>query len=274
VHVDLGRLGVFMRSHPVVIVSPHPDDVAFSLGASLERRASRRQVHVVNLFSRQEYSVLAEDAASTARRLTAEEGRAAAHLRYDVSFADLPEAALRDRRHLRDILADLDAVAWTPLDHEMARVSERLVLDRLHCLQPSLLMAPLAAGHVDHFITAVAVILAWRVHRSAGGTMSLVFYEDLPYAAQERAVDDACARLRRLGLTLRPILLPAAGIEGKSEAIAWYTSQVRERLRKVIIDYACSFGPRPAERVWYVSADARVSELAPAWSAGPPGGLK
>lgn len=239
-----------MRKGPVLLISPHPDDAAYSLGAALQSRSSARDVYVLNLFSEQEYSVLGESGEAAKRRILAEEEQAARTLGFHADNGGLPEAGLRGYKRLRDMIGGT-AEPWTlPQEQPIMEKGLALIRERLASLQPAWLLAPLGVQHVDHLLAARMAVVAWQTHAPAD--TRLLFYEDLPYCTDPRAAETARAKLTQQGLTLRPRLLQSGTDRDwhKADAVKLYRSQLRDRQVQVIVQYGHSLSDVPAERVW------------------------
>lgn len=163
-----------------LLLSPHPDDIAWSLGATVARlRAADVEMHVLTFFGRTRYApghaTHGREEASRVRR--AEEQAwatvAGVHLR---SF-ELPDASLRGY--------DDDTEMGPTPDPELVREVARCLSTTLDELRPELLFAPAAAGgHVDHAAVRLAV-------SSVRTDAEVFWFADLPYAAAHVAPGSA-----------------------------------------------------------------------------------
>lgn len=213
---------------PLVILSPHRDDAAFSASRLLLEAASASlETTVLNLFTRSAYAPLSHLAHTPARisalRLHEDEAvlRAlgpAVHLR-DLQLLDAPlRLGISDTTVLDNPLPPADRLAHT-----------RKIAQKLPALPPStLLVLPLSIGnHIDH-----------RIGRDAGLQLvppsCLAFYQDLPYAARISSAElarETAGLLAELtegtGLGFTPHLLrsPTAG-EDKHRLASCYPSQI------------------------------------------------
>jgi LmbE family N-acetylglucosaminyl deacetylase len=244
------RLSAASLSGPHLFLSPHLDDVAFSLGAALLDGRLGGGV-LVNVFSVS--NCTADDADRDVARVSAlrraEDGAFLARLpvAIDAVYLDRLDAPLR----LGIAEDEVCRVAPpAPDDPEILLLVQAL---RGRGGGEGLLLAPLGlGGHVDHAVAhRAACALAAEGRRVA-------FYEDLPYAGGveleeiDRAVAAAAARL---GRALEPVLLPA-GRDGerKVEAVAAYASQVDASTLRRIQRHGARLGGGPlAERLWLVA---------------------
>ena len=159
-------------SDRILLISPHPDDIAWSLGVTVARlRAAGALLSCLTLFGRTRYAPSSPDhgtlAASALR--AREEDAWAALTGVRVERCDLPDAGLRG-------FDDETEMGPEPELEIVHRVTARLrsAIDRA---RPDLVLAPLAlGGHVDHTATRHAL-------RALDPAVDVLWYEDLPYAA-------------------------------------------------------------------------------------------
>jgi LmbE family N-acetylglucosaminyl deacetylase len=230
-----------------LLLSPHLDDAAFSLGATLlDGRIAAGTV--VNVYTAS--CCTADDGDDDVARVSARRGAE------DAAFF----AALPARLHTV-CLGLLDA----PLRRGIAETAvctvpssgrdQDEIVSLAAALRPlrqgaGLLLAPLGVGgHVDHRVAHGAACLM------AGEGWPVAFYEDLPYAggvALPEIEAGAAAAGARIGRRLEPVLLPAgpAGSR-KAEAVSTYASQVdASTLERIRLHGARLGGGTLAERVW------------------------
>jgi len=179
-----------------IYLSPHFDDIAFSLGAWV---AARPSGVLINLFTRSQYVV----GAKAADRPTADEVSALRSAE-DAAFArshnlEKIELGAKDTSVLGRSYNDLDGLAedraqiFTPLEATLERLARHAQLQ---------IFCPAAiGGHVNHLATrGVAMDLLERLPG-----VRICFYEDLPYAASRSARRRGLLDLRRVtaGVRLR-----------------------------------------------------------------------
>jgi LmbE family N-acetylglucosaminyl deacetylase len=137
-----------MDKGSTLILSPHPDDVAYSLGASVSMWSQTRTINVWNVFSKQDYTVLNMSSKQAQEQIIREEKEAALSLQYEQEFCDLPEAGLRGYKRLRDIFGGAEALRGNRQDKIIFQlVKEKLssVIERLNPEVP-------AVCHLDHSV--------------------------------------------------------------------------------------------------------------------------
>jgi LmbE family N-acetylglucosaminyl deacetylase len=219
------------RSNADVYLSPHFDDVAFSLGSHAAHAAGGR-LHTV--FSRSMYLPYAREAPSLDGKTTAERIELISGIRQreDLVFATrvglragyggLDEAPVRgrtpsDRRH---VSSDADQLGGR-------------IVDQIVALHPGgaarpLLFAPSGiGGHLDHLIVVRAVLA--RV-AELSRRYELLFYEDLHYSSNPGLRLVGLNRLLHWAGAPRAerIALPVRDPAEKIELIRIYRSQFRE----------------------------------------------
>lgn len=159
-----------------VILSPHSDDAAFSVGGMLIGRLLPEPVTIITIFGKSNYT----------NGLFHDNWRSISHLRQveDVAFTDsvgaklisleFPEAGVRIAPNF-DVLFLDDGMASEP--SLTVSLQEQLFV-HLQVLCPTFVLAPLGLGnHRDH----VAVRAAARAPTERSKA-KLLYYEDLPYA--------------------------------------------------------------------------------------------
>ncbi len=160
----------------MLLLSPHPDDIAWSLGGTLAQlRTGGAGVHTLTFFTRTRYApghwVADVERVSAAR---AREERAwAAATGVTLLRGELDDASLRG-------FDDDSELGATP-EPEIVQAAGRLLHDAVVALEPDAIYVPgSCGGHVDH--TAVRLAADDQPF-----DVPLLYYEDLPYAATSRA---------------------------------------------------------------------------------------
>lgn len=213
----------------VLAISPHLDDAALSVGATLADLAAQgADVHVVTLFAGTPTEPLSAIARTFHTNCGLPEGESAVALRIGEDRAAIDELGARAHHcgfldavyrrtpdgswlcgHDRAMFDDLPLAQDGLLD-ELSREVKRI----LATVTPDLVLTCAGVGdHVDHRLTRAAVLNAI----SATGIRSLL-WEDLPYA------------INRPPATAAPPLTrttPPEAWQRKWRAIAQYTTQIR-----------------------------------------------
>jgi LmbE family N-acetylglucosaminyl deacetylase len=248
-----------------IILSPHLDDAALSVGGTIARlTVVGEAVLVVNICSgspplggpfssfaalqHTRWKLPADEAVALRR---AEDAAALAILGADSLQLDLLDAIYRMPEAYIDDETLFGAVAPDDPLAELARPSVEAIVAGSPAAR---VYAPLGVGnHVDHqAVYAVAAELA-------GAGVPVLYYEDFPYAARQGSL---AARLSAPGAPrgLAPVVTEIAGeLERKIIAVAAYESQLGtlfgdgERMAQMVAAYAAAVAEAPgayAERLW------------------------
>ena len=220
-----------------VVLSPHHDDAALSLGLTLSEAAQKGvALHVLNAFTVSTHCPeRSAEGVSDVSRLRAEE---------DAAFvAHLPGCVAGDLGRRDAPLRGYDGYRF--IGRRAFDASERAeVLDLALQLRPwqghDVYFVPLGFGdHIDHRVSRAAAERAW-----AGAEIR--YYEDLPYGAWHPERLEAA--IQTLGAT------PEAGLGGaelstdvKRALLACYGSQLTEGVQRQVIEHAAKHG---GERWW------------------------
>lgn len=249
----------------IVVVSPHRDDAAFSLGLSIDLwLASGHIVTVLNCFTQTSYAPFSDiETLHPNDRLSF---ATAVRRREDLAWNKLTNNKIRF--HDLDLLdapvrlgCSLDEVATVeirPGDRAVARVAGAIrKLARAGSAQGSAFAIPLAVGgHIDHRVVQQAATEVF-----ADQAYPVAFYEDLPYAAREGEADSLGARAAEAMAGLSPTFAgpPLANIRSaadrKVRIAECYDSQVDSTVVRSMAEFSVRYGGR--ERLW----------ANPAWSA-------
>lgn len=218
-----------------LLLSPHPDDLAWSLGGTVARlRAAGVGLSAITFFGSTCYAPgdPSHGSGAAAAVRAAEEDAWAAWAGVRLQRYDLADASLRGY--------DDDTEMGAEPEPEIVRaVAERLSA-ALAEAETDLVLAPLAvAGHVDHSAVRRAV--------SATGILPhVLWYEDLPYAyGSEAAHGD------------HSVVVDIAGLWDVKEAgVRFFRSQLPDEVLEVLRGHALAVA---GERLW--ADDAAAASL-------------
>lgn len=241
----------------VLLVSPHRDDAAFSLGLAVEGwLAAGHTVQVLNCFTQSDYAPFSDaeslhpnDRVSFVSAVRRREDAAWNKLlggRVRFHDLDLLDAPLR----LHCTPDEVAALEIRPGDRAVARVAGAVAkLTRQATPDNMAVLAPMAVGaHIDHRVTLQAVVEAF-----AGRELPLAFYEDLPYAGRPGEAERLAAYAETTGLALTPCYASepgdsAAAIARKERMTECYDSQVDSEVARSIAMFSARYEGR--ERIW------------------------
>jgi hypothetical protein len=235
----------------LTIVSPHRDDVPFSLYLSLSRwRSLRLKLNVATVFTVSSYAPRAtirgsdfEDVTSTATAIRKREDRRIFTL-IDKTIR-LQDLYLLDAPLRLGISADAVCRPQTG-SIESRREAEMLSRRFRKYFLRGLVLAPLALGdHIDHLTVRAAAVRTSFPHK-------LGFYEDLPYATwvSEESLREAVSYAEHnTGMPLKGVLVRRKGcIFRKRSIVSRYQSQISRDEAAAIARFAVKYGG--GERIW------------------------
>lgn len=238
-----------------LVLAPHPDDAAFSLGGLILGRRLPGPIAIITLFGRSIYArgrFHHDDVVVTAMRR--KEDEAWAHdANTDLIWLDAPEAALRVGPSFQAVFGPADH------GHDAVLSVAQSVMACINAASPSLIVAPLGiGGHCDHVVTCE---LARTIARDR--KMLTVFYEELPYAYEASAEDIALATTHALSdpipviITLRP-----GELDAKCRSLSAYATQVEESVLRSIRGQSLTLHAfNGGERLWIEAADRGAVDL-------------
>ncbi len=242
----------------ILILSPHRDDAAFSLGLSIDTwLAAGHRVQVLNFFTQSLYAPYSD--AESLHQNDRVSFVSAVRRREDIAWNKL----LRDRLEFHDLdlqdaplrlncdLGELPTLEIRAGDRALARAAGAIAkLTRNTTPETAAVLAPLAIGaHIDHRIVRQAALET--LHSSP---LPLAFYEDLPYAAREEEMDRHSSHAAAVNLALQqafaaaPPADPAAAVERKARMAECYDSQIDSEMVRTIAAFSRTYGGR--ERLW------------------------
>lgn len=242
-------------------LSPHFDDAVLSCGGMIHRqtRSGERVIvaticagvpdprpispYAARLHARWGYPPEAgADTAAVVAQRRAEDAAALARLGVEGAYLDVPDVIYR-RSQRADWVVHDDASLFSgfhpgedALVDALATRFQALIAgsggESPHAVPIPTIYAPLGVGnHADHALVRRAAE-RWA-GRQAGIAEQLVFYEDYPYAADQRAIEavigpfpDGSAGSSRPAWHSTTITLDEADLVAKIEAIAAYASQI------------------------------------------------
>ena len=236
----------------IVVLSPHRDDAAFSLGLNIGAwLEAGHRVEVVNCFTRSEYAPHAEfefihsnDRLPRVTALRLREDQSWQKM-YGARAPRLTDLSLKDaplRMHVS--IHQVCGLAVNPEDKAMVKVPKAVA-----ALGAEALVVPLALGaHVDHVTVREAMV---RAGLAEG--LPVAFYEDLPYAARPGAAEAIEADAMAVSEQLQAVFVTKEGAVGvavarKRRLALCYDSQIADEEADEIAAFCERYGGQ--ERLW------------------------
>lgn len=242
-----------------IFVSPHYDDVAFSLGAMVKRSNGGL---IINCFTRSE---AAHTTIETAPGETRIDRVSAVRKSEDETFAEVcaldridlgclePPPLGRQPRDLNGLQEDCGQVR-TVLENALDQAVFMGSRER-----PVQIFCPAAFGqHVQHRATSIVFLdwLASRANLLRAREIKVYFYEDLPYSSRLLPRLNGIFRLAREtsrrfpSRKLKRIAMPLGRDSSKLELCAIYVSQMKRPPSYREYSPFALWSPRPHEAVW------------------------
>lgn len=222
----------------VAVISPHPDDVALSIGG-LMHNLNAEEVLIITCFSRSCSEAVTDCAAVSCLRAN-EDDAYAADMGFDLVRLDLPDTNVRTEVGRHPYRVEDEVAIQATLRERFSAV--------VHQWGAAAVFVPLGIGnHRDHLHCREAAV-------DSLGTETLIFFEDLPYADMEGG-PTAAARVAMERFPVcraRTVLLTPDEMKSKLRRLDHYRSQVAPQWKEAVERYALtlatdgSFG----ERYW------------------------
>ncbi len=234
-----------LTARSIVMVSPHPDDVCFSIAGV----AATTQVgHLVTVCTRSAFITgppWRANADEVTRARTTEDVLFCAQLGLRRHPLGHPDTSVRSTgADMRDAAGDENAMVACIADQLAAVLAE---------LSDPLCLAPLGiGGHIDHEVAREGAI------RAAANTGAAIgFYEDLPYLLE---VGTALAEVFAAQVMDSPVAVDhvsALTLVDKLALMDGYRSQVSNEVRRAVRARSAQIVPHPylAERLWFAAEE-------------------
>jgi len=245
-----------------IYLSPHHDDVCFSIG----HLAASRGGEVVNLFTVSSYVATPSPGAppGQTRLDTTTERRQ----REDDRFIQAAGLSAQDFE-LADVAGDADPFDLSGIESEVDLLTARLIpylLDRLPAdsdPQTANLYCPMGIGaHRNHVSTLMAVK---RAYDALSPRCAIFLYEDLHYASIDwiRKRDLYAARTAFAGHGVLPMMVPLSqeDMERKLSWIGFYESQVGAAPQASQYVPFTGMSTRPHEAIWRIFPSQAATPL-------------
>jgi LmbE family N-acetylglucosaminyl deacetylase len=245
----------------IVVVSPHRDDAAFSLGLTVGTWLQQgHAVEIVDVFTRTEYAPFFD--ADSLHQNDRMSFVSAVRKREDEAWVKMYVGQLgRGKLSLTDLnLKDAPLRLHCSLDEVLTRepdLTEKVTHKIKHALEQSradAIVLPLGVGnHVDHMTARTACL------PTDAQAFSLAFYEDLPYAARAPQTIEAAVQATSLAAAVplseafvsEPTDVDVA-VKRKFKLALCYDSQMDDAGLQQVADFSGQYEGR--ERLWVNAA--------------------
>lgn len=225
-----------------LIISPHCDDAALSLGGLILKKGD---FEILDVFSICAWSVLPQltEAGEITRINNNEERLVGSKMSYKLQLMGLPEALLRGYP------------SWnSQLDREKDRKIMKIVVEIIvnKVERYTEVYFPLGVGrHVDHLLVFEAMLRVKR--RNLRGGINYYLFEDMPYAIYYN-VETRVKEIQKY-CDVNPSLVDISSeIRQKVSLLSTYKSQLTQQDIKSVKDYSRKLVPNNSyhERIWFI----------------------
>ena len=230
---------IYSYNRKIIVISPHPDDAAFSIGGLLSK-LKNNYILLITCFNQSCVREKADATITTSIRSREDE--------FYSKFigAGIIRLGLHDTSIRTNIGAEIRSK-----DEEMlvrSSLTDRLT-SKVNQFRKPIVFVPLAiGGHPDHLHCREAAILNLTKH-------CLIFYEDLPYGQFEGGPNEVKKYIKQTFPLLceTNVSLTACDMNKKLYGIDLYKSQIHPHWRRDIINYSLELKENESlynERYW------------------------
>ena len=250
----------------ILVVEPHPDDAALSVGGTLWLRRRECEFTIATIASRSNYTSYYNlerdyfDADAVAALRGAESRLFSDAVRGRHIAVGRTDAALRGRESRwsldyfrRNRMAIAAATGRAADEQELAAWVETIT-KLFSEVDAEEIWMPLGASHCDHQLTVNACIAACVAAPSLIERRVVKIYQDVPYAARTPDFSaEMLSALARLGVRLEPESMAIDGVfEQKLRLVSLYASQFKIAAMRRDIEASARSNGNLVERLWTV----------------------
>lgn len=225
-----------------LLLSPHADDVAYSIGGIVAHLSGRTKIQLTTVFGRSGWALpqaLRRHSVDAISAMREREDRAyCERRRIDYALLPCPDSFVMGYDEAKEL-------SVAPDDDPRTANVVKLIGNSAARLQPDLVLAPCGlGGHVDHQIVRAAA--------EALGQVDVLYYEDVPYSAR---LPLAVLNRQLTGQGLAPAVTIdiESVLEAKRDDMWGYRSQTSAPTIADMLLHASRVGAgiaRYAERLW------------------------
>jgi LmbE family N-acetylglucosaminyl deacetylase len=236
-----------------IVISPHADDAAYSIGGLIQKSIFKSQIHIVTLFGRSNFlrkSGFESDWRSVTSLRQREDTAFATRVGVGLTYFNFPEAGLR--LGPGQVFSANTRQGTVAIPGKLT-TKARALFDRL---RPRCLFAPLAiGGHYDHLIARQLAATEARKRK-----LPLFYYEDLPYVAY-LSPQELIAHTRSVDPKLRAAYVPI-DLKAKLNNLTLYRSQITGEELQIVSRYTVRLSDdQPAERLWSAASQLELLRI-------------
>ncbi|MGB9940437.1 PIG-L deacetylase family protein [Methanosarcina sp.] len=218
-----------------ILISPHSDDIAYSLGGALLKNYFEKPVVLVTVFMRSSFSprlkLIDPEEITRIRRLEDIEFTKKIGIRYE-SF-HFPEAPLRGKTSYEDIFGNSD-----PFSDPIYEDVYHSLLKLIKSSPDAVVVSPMSLGNnIDHLIIFEACSSICQENN-----IKISYYEDVPYASL-LTLEQIKNKAFKISPRLKPCSIDITSmLHGKLANLKIYKTQIGRKIPKGVFTHAARIG--------------------------------
>lgn len=223
-----------------ILISPHSDDIAYSLGGALLENYFEKPAIMITVFTRSSFSprLKLTDPEEITRIRSLEDIEYTKKICIEFSSFHYPEAPLRGKTSHKDIFENSD-----PLSDPIYREVYQSLLKLIKSFPDTLVVCPMSLGNnIDHILVFEACSSICQENN-----IRISYYEDVPYVALL-----SLKQIENKALEINPKLKPininvTSTFHGKLSNLKLYKTQIGRNVPKGVFTHAARLGVKNEE---------------------------
>lgn len=218
-----------------ILISPHSDDIAYSLGGTLLTEYLSSPMMLVTVFTKSNFSrrVKLSDPKEITKIRTLEDAKFAEEIRIEYKGLNFPESPLRGKITYEEIFGNSDPYS-DPIYREVYVSLSKLLKE----FPDALVISPMSIGnHLDHRIVLESCLAICKENN-----IKILFYEDLPYASlfTLKQIED---KAFKIDPNLKPYKIDITSVlRRKLDNLKIYKTQTGKEIPREVIIHAAHIG--------------------------------
>lgn len=240
------------RRKKYILMSPHPDDISFSMGGMILKNNKEIEFIICDVFNEKKYNVINMTGDEAGSIIMKEETEAVKKMHINNVVLNYKDAYARKKCKLSDVFGKKvsgEQIAQEAIYEEVNQSIGRII----GRIRPDAVFAPLGCGwHKDHLIVKQAVEECYK----NGHNFNLYFYEDMPYSANSVWLSEALENAS-LHYVLEEVIIKIDDVlDEKNELLEIYRTQIKSRDIRLMHTYMKSIQRNSScERFWRIKQE-------------------
>lgn len=242
------------RRKKYLLMSPHPDDIAFSMGGMILKNNKEIEFIICDVFTEKKYNILNMTEDEAGGIIMQEEEKAVNKMQVNNMMLGYREAYTRKSCRLSDVFGKKVSKGQIAQETVYRQVKQS-ICKSIDKICPDIVFAPLGCGwHRDHLIVKQSVEECYK----NGHDFNLYFYEDMPYSANASWLSEALYDAALHYLLEEMIIKIDDVLDDKDELLKIYKTQIKSRDIRLMHAYMESIQNNSiCERFWKVKRERR-----------------